>query len=94
MRYARTDATVAEPSFFIVPKKPLNLLKNAASSAEKVGMQFNDSNARFDFDDVSISCCLIEGNTLTTMVIPKDNLVRMTINRMDFLQAIRRVALK
>ena len=55
-----------------MPKKPLNLLKNAASSAEKVGMQFNDSNARFDFDDVSISC-LIEGNTLTTMRYLKDN---------------------
>ena len=37
VRYARTDATAAEPSSFIVPKKPLNLLKNAASSAEKVG---------------------------------------------------------
>ena len=60
VRYARTDATAAEPSSFIVPKKPLNLLKNV-SSAEKVGMQFNDSNARFDFDDVSISCRLIEG---------------------------------
>ena len=94
VRYARNDATAAEPSSFIVPKKPLNLLKNAASSAEKVGMQFNDSNARFDFDDVSISCRLIEGKYPNyDAVIPKDNPNRMTINRMDFLQAIRRVAI-
>ena len=85
---------VDEASSFIVPKKPLNLLKNAAAAAEKVQMQFNDSNARFDFDDVSISCRLIEGKYPNyDAVIPKDNPNRMTINRMDFLQAIRRVAI-
>ena len=57
-------------------------------------MFFNSSNARFDFDDVSISCRLIEGKYPNyDAVIPKDNPNRMTINRMDFLQAIRRVAI-
>ncbi len=94
VRYARTDANAAEDSSFIVPKKPLNLLKNVALSAEKVHMQFNDSNAIFDFDDVNISCRLIEGKYPNyDAVIPKDNPNRMTINRMDFLQAIRRVAI-
>ena len=94
VRYARTDAKAAETSQFIVPKKPLTLLKNAASSAEKVNMIFNDSNAKFDFDDVSISCRLIEGKYPNyDAVIPKENPNRMTINRTDFLQAIRRVAI-
>lgn len=94
VRYARTDAKAAESSQFIVPKKPLTLLKNAASVAEKVSMQFNDSNAKFEFDDVTISCRLIEGKYPNyDAVIPKNNPNRMTISRVDFLQAIRRVAI-
>ena len=94
VRYARTDAKAKESSQFIVPKKPLTLLKNAASSAENVAMSFNDSNAQFAFDDVTISCRLIEGKYPNyDAVIPKDNPNRMTINRMSFLQAIRRVAI-
>lgn len=94
VRYARTDAKAKESSQFIVPKKPLNLLKNAASSAENVSMSFNDSNAKFEFDQVTILCRLIEGKYPNyDAVIPKDNPNRMTINRMSFLQAIRRVAI-
>jgi len=94
VRYARTDAKANESSQFIVPKKPLNLLKAAATSAETVVMSFNESNAKFSFNDVSISCRLIEGKYPNyDAVIPKENPNRMTINRMDFLQAIRRVAI-
>jgi DNA polymerase-3 subunit beta len=57
-------------------------------------MSFNESNAQFTFDEVSISCRLIEGKYPNyDAVIPKNNPNRMTINRMDFLQAIRRVAI-
>lgn len=94
VRYARTDAKAKESSQFIVPKKPLNLLKGTATSAETVEMSFNESNAIFTFDDVTISCRLIEGKYPNyDAVIPKDNPNRMTINRIDFLQAIRRVAI-
>ncbi|PCJ81283.1 MAG: DNA polymerase III subunit beta [Bacteroidetes bacterium] len=94
VRYARTDAKAKESSQFIVPKKPLNLLKGTATSAETVEMSFNESNAVFTFDDVTIACRLIEGKYPNyDAVIPKENPNRMTINRMDFLQAIRRVAI-
>jgi len=94
VRYARTDAKAKESSQFIVPKKPLNLLKNTAASAENVSMSFNDSNAKFEFDEVTILCRLIEGKYPNyDAVIPKENPNRMTINRMSFLQAIRRVAI-
>jgi len=94
VRYARTDAKAKESSQFIVPKKPLNLLKGTATSAETVEMSFNESNAIFTFDDVTIACRLIEGKYPNyDAVIPKDNPNRMTINRIDFLQAIRRVAI-
>ncbi len=94
VRYARTDVKASSNAQFIVPKKPLNLLKNAASHAEKVTMTYTDSNARFEFDEVTIICRLIEGKYPNyEAVIPKENPNRMVINRQDFLQAIRRVSI-
>lgn len=94
VRYARTDVQATSGAQFIVPKKPLNLLKNAASNAEKVTMTYTDSNARFDFENVTIVCRLIEGKYPNyEAVIPKENPNRMVINRQSFLQAIRRVSI-
>lgn len=94
VRYARTDVQATSGAQFIVPKKPLNLLKNAASHAEKVTMTYTDSNARFDFENVTIVCRLIEGKYPNyEAVIPKENPNRMVINRQSFLQAIRRVSI-
>jgi DNA polymerase-3 subunit beta len=94
VRYARTDVQASSTAQFIVPKKPLNLLKNAASHAETVKMTYTDSNARFEFDEVTIVCRLIEGKYPNyEAVIPKENPNRMVINRQDFLQAIRRVSI-
>ncbi|MFZ8836484.1 MAG: DNA polymerase III subunit beta [Flavobacteriales bacterium] len=94
VRYARNDVQASSNAQFIVPKKPLNLLKNAASHAEKVNMVYTDSNVRFEFDNVTIICRLIEGKYPNyEAVIPKENPNRMVINRQDFLQAIRRVSI-
>lgn len=94
VRYGRNDVKATSNAQFIVPKKPLNLLKNAASHAEAVTMTYTDSNARFQFDDVTIICRLIEGKYPNyEAVIPKDNPNRMVISRTSFLQAIRRVSI-
>ena len=94
VRYARTDVQASAGAQFIVPKKPLNLLKNAASNADRVSMSYTESNACFRFDEVTIICRLIEGKYPNyEAVIPKENPNRMVINRVDFLQAIRRVSI-
>lgn len=94
VRYARTDVQANESAQFIVPKKPLNLLKNAASHSETVRLKYNESNVRFEFDDTIILCRLIEGKYPNyEAVIPKENPNRMVINRLDFLQSIRRASI-
>ena len=94
VRYARTDVQASSGAQFIVPKKPLNLLKSAAGHAERVVMSYTESNACFRFDEVTIICRLIEGKYPNyEAVIPKENPNRMVINRIDFLQAIRRVSI-
>lgn len=94
VRYARTDVQASSGAQFIVPKKPLNLLKSAAAHAGRVSMSYTESNACFRFDEVTIICRLIEGKYPNyEAVIPKENPNRMVINRVDFLQAIRRVSI-
>jgi DNA polymerase-3 subunit beta len=94
VRYARTDASAAENAEMIVPRKPLNLLKNTLSTADKVVISFNESNAHFKYGDMDVICRLIEGNYPNyRAVIPKENPNCMTIDRKDFLRSIRRVSI-
>jgi DNA polymerase-3 subunit beta len=62
VRYKRTDATATESANFILPKKPLNLLKNLLSSQEtKVKLEYNKTNAFFSFSNINLICRLIDG---------------------------------
>ena len=95
VRYRRADIKSAKNADFIVPKKPLQLLKAAlAGSDSKVEIEFNDANAFFSFDNFNLICRLIDGKYPNyEAVIPADNPNRMTIDRMLFLNAIRRISI-
>ena len=95
VKYTRTDVhsdTVAE---FVVPKKPLSILKNALTSAEsEVTIEYNENNAKFSFDRTVLSCRLIEGKYPNyEAVIPKENPNKLIVNRNSFLTSIRRASL-
>ncbi|MEC8133810.1 MAG: DNA polymerase III subunit beta, partial [Bacteroidota bacterium] len=48
VKYTRTDLIASETAEFIMPKKPLNLLKGIISTAdEEVLIEYNNSNAKF-----------------------------------------------
>ena len=94
VRHSRTDVKSDKTASFILPKKPLTILKNNITEDADVNLEFNDTNALFSFNNSTIICRLIDGKYPNyDAVIPKENPNRMTINRMDFLQAIRRVAI-
>lgn len=94
VRYERQDIQASEKSEFIVPKKPLTLLRNTLSGSEsEVTIEYNESNAKFSFEDLEIICRLIDGNYPNyEAVIPKENPNVLTINRGLFLGATRRVS--
>ena len=78
-----------------MPKKPLNILKGilAASDAE-VSIEYNDSNATFSFENYVLTCRLIDGKYPNyEAVIPKENPNKLLINRVQFLNSVRRVAI-
>ena len=95
VRYRRMDAKSDVVASFIMPKKPINQLKNilATLADEPVRIEFNKTNASFVFGDYQLICRLIEGRYPNyDAVIPKQNPNQLTIDRQTFLAAIRRVA--
>ena len=95
VRYRRMDVKSDVVASFIVPKKPINQLKNILGTLadEPVRIEFNKTNASFVFGDYVLICRLIEGRYPNyDAVIPKQNPNQLTIDRQTFLSAIRRVA--
>jgi DNA polymerase-3 subunit beta len=95
VRYRRTDAKSDETTSFILPKKPLNQLKNLlAHEDSKVKIEYNNTNAFFEFGNFSLICRLIDGKYPNyEAVIPSENPNKLTIERIPFLNSIRRVSI-
>ena len=95
VKYERTDVVAPETAEFIMPKKPLNLLKSVlAGSEEEVTVNYNNSNVQFSFDDTVIICRLIDGKYPNyEAVIPKENPNIMSINRVQLLNTVKRVSI-
>jgi DNA polymerase-3 subunit beta len=94
VRYTRTDSQASGSSSFILPKKPLNLLKSNLKGDEEVQLDYNDSNAVFTFNDIVLICRLIDGKYPNyEAVIPKENPNVLTIDRLQFLSSIKRVSI-
>lgn len=93
--YIRNDITSNKASSFILPKKPSSVLKSILSKTDdKVAISFDQNSASFQFDTYTLSCRLVEGNyPAYRSVIPTDNQNKLIINRQDFLNSLRRVAL-
>lgn len=95
VKYSREDITSANEASFVMPKKPLNVLKNIiASSNSDIEINYNETNAMFSFDNFVLVCRLIDGKYPNyEAVIPKENPNVMVISRTQLLNSSRRVAI-
>ena len=95
VKYARTDVKASEVADFIMPKKPLNILKSILSTSDsEIKIEYNNANATFSFDNYVLTCRLIDGKYPNyEAVIPKENPNKLMIDRIQFLSSVRRVAL-
>ncbi|MEX1001621.1 MAG: DNA polymerase III subunit beta [Crocinitomicaceae bacterium] len=94
VRYGRTDATATTHSDFILPKKPLNLLKQNLEGDEQVELSYNESTVRFTFGNIELTSRLIDGKYPNyEAVIPNENPNVLTVDRMSFLNSIKRVSI-
>lgn len=94
VKYSRSDVEAQDGSHFIMPKKPLNLIKNIFPMGEEVFVEYNEKNTSFTVENINLTCRLIDGKyPAYDAVIPKENPNVLTINRNLFLNSLRRVAI-
>ena len=79
---------------FILPKKPSNLLRNLlAKEEDAVEVTFDAKNVTFQLKNFKLVCRLIEGNYPNyNAVIPAANPNKVLVDRVEFLNGIKRVA--
>lgn len=84
-----------ERASFILPKKPANLLKNIlAKDSDMVIIKFDGNNVYVACNNFEMVCRLIEGRYPNyNSVIPKENPYKVTIDRVSFLNALKRVSI-
>ncbi len=84
----------SERASFILPKKPANLLKAILpKESGEVTLTFDDTNAYVKLEHFDLVCRLIEGRYPNyNGVIPQDNPYKVTIDRLLFANALKRVS--
>ena len=95
VRYKRKDVSCPKSDTFIVPRKPLNLLKTAIPSNEdELTLSYNSNHLFVKHGTTQMSCRLIDARFPDyKVVIPTDNPYRLTVNKSDFQSALRRVSI-
>ena len=93
VRYKRTDAKAPKTDSFIVPRKPLNLLKNALPDNEDaITISYNSNHLFVNHGSTQMICRLIDARFPDyKVVIPADNPYKLVVNKHDFQNALRRV---
>src|SRR5690606_15773668 len=94
VKYVRTDANCPQSDTFIVPNKPLNLLKSALPDNESaVKISYSQNHVVVSHDGAQMICRLIDARfPAYKVVIPTDNPYRLTVAKSDFQNALKRVS--
>ena len=94
VRYKRTDVSCPKTDSFIVPKKPLTLLKNALPNNEdELNISYNSNHLFVTHGSTQLICRLIDARFPDyKVVIPIDNPYKLVVNKTDFQNALRRVS--
>ena len=95
VKYTRTDTVSEFFSEFIMPKKPLQLIKGILQGiTDEIVIKYNETNAQFSFGNSILTCRLIDGKYPNyEAVIPKENPNQMQVSRVNFLNSVRRVSI-
>lgn len=94
VRYKRTEVSCPKQDSFIVPRKPLNLLKSALPANEdEITINYNSNHLFVKHGTTQMSCRLIDARFPDyKVVIPADNPYKMVVVKSEFQSALRRVS--
>ncbi|MBE7172318.1 MAG: DNA polymerase III subunit beta [Williamsia sp.] len=94
IRYKRTDVSCPESDTFIVPKKPLNLLKAVLPmNQDELTLSYNKNHLFVKHGSTQMSCRFIDARFPDyKVVIPANNPYKLLLNKVGFQSALRRVS--
>ncbi len=94
VKYTFNTDTANKVNSFIVPKKGLNLLKNVIGAEGDIQLSYNSNNAFFKFDNSEVIIRLIDAKYPDyNAVIPYDNANILSLDRADFQNSLKRIAI-
>ena len=97
VRYRRKDVSSDMSTNFILPKKPIIIVKNILAARKEEGdvtIEYNNTNLFITFDNFYIVCRLVDGRYPNyEAAIPKDNPNKLILDRQSFLNTLRRVSI-
>ena len=94
VKHSNTNVKSEKSASFILPRKPLTILKNNINKEAEIRLEYNDTNALFSFSNMTIICRLIDGKYPNyEAVIPKENPNKLTIETAKLLSSIKRVSI-
>jgi DNA polymerase-3 subunit beta len=94
VRYKRTDVKSPKSDSFIVPRKPLNLLKSALpDNDDEITINYNNNHLFIKHGTTQMSCRLIDARFPDyKVVIPTDNPYKLLVEKNTFQSGLRRVS--
>src|SRR5687768_17015486 len=94
VRYKRTDVSCPQQDSFIVPRKPLNLLKSALpDNDDEITVSYNSNHLFVKHGTTQMSCRLIDARFPDyKVVIPTDNPYKLVLDKSLFQSALRRIS--
>ncbi|MDG2139250.1 MAG: DNA polymerase III subunit beta [Flavobacteriales bacterium] len=94
VKHTRKNINSNSNSSFILPKKPLSLIKNNIDSESDIAIDFSETNVKFSLENTTLICRLIDGKYPNyDAVIPKENPHKLVINKQELLNSIKRVSI-
>lgn len=97
VRYKRSDVMADNTADFIFQRKPIILVKKLLETTGgdfDVTLDYNRSNVAFSFENAYVTCRLIDGKYPNfEAAIPKENPLKLTVDRVSLLNTLRRVSL-
>lgn len=92
VKYSRGDVDTDADASMILPRKSLMILKNSVSKESTIRLSFNASHSSFSFDNIRMVCRLVDERFPDyNNAIPTDNPNEMVIDRLQFLNSLKRV---
>ncbi|MBX2888342.1 MAG: DNA polymerase III subunit beta [Ferruginibacter sp.] len=95
VKYLRTDVSCPKKDSFIVPRKPLALLKTALpENDDELTISYNTNHLFIKHGEMDLVCRLIDARFPDyKVVIPTDNPYKLIVNKNEFQGALRRVSI-